>query len=110
MPTGHSGFDSGKFMFHSAPGAGLVSRIWRISRVASVAAVRRACSDARAVGCYSRSRAGSVITIPARPAARVRATLLHEYGHHVDAALATPAWWTAPCGTRWRLLRNAPAN
>lgn len=71
-------------------------------RVVSPSRVAATCRDARATGCYSRGRGGAVITIPARSASRVQATLLHEYGHHVDATVRTPRWWSAR-RMAWRL-------
>lgn len=71
-------------------------------RVVPVAEVRAACRDARAAGCYTRGRNGAVIMIPPRPAARMKAVLLHEYGHHIDATRATPRWWAAR-RMSWRL-------
>lgn len=57
-----------------------------------------------ASGCYSRTRGGARIVVPAGRNADVAHTLLHEYGHHVDHAHrhgrlqepnGTPAWWAA---------------
>ena len=64
-------------------------------RVVPRSRIRAHCSDPRAVACYSGALGRGTITIPARPARAVQATLLHEYGHHVDATVRTPRWWSA---------------
>ncbi|MFM9017947.1 MAG: hypothetical protein ACKORG_00725 [Actinomycetota bacterium] len=64
-------------------------------RVVPRSRIRAHCRDARAVACYSGALGRGTITIPARPAREVQATLLHEYGHHVDATVRTPRWWSA---------------
>ncbi|MBM3665625.1 MAG: hypothetical protein FJW92_07525, partial [Actinobacteria bacterium] len=64
-------------------------------RVVPRSRIRTHCRDARAVACYSGSLGRGIITIPARPVREVRATLLHEYGHHVEATVRTPRWWSA---------------
>lgn len=78
-------------------------------RVVAPSRIRAACRDPRAVACYSRGPAGSIITIPARPARRVQGTLLHEYGHHIDATIDTPRWWRAR-GMTARLNRGQVAR
>ena len=64
-------------------------------RVVPRSRIRAHCRDARAAACYSGALGRGTITIPARPARAVQATLLHEYGHHVDATVRTPRWWSA---------------
>lgn len=71
-------------------------------RVVPVAQVQRTCNSVKAVGCYATGPAGAVFTIPALPARQVRDVLLHEYGHHLDAAIAAPAWWAAR-RMQWRI-------
>lgn len=78
-------------------------------RVVPLSEVRGACRDARAAGCYMRGREGAVIMIPPRPAAQLRAVLLHEYGHHIDATRATPRWWSAR-RMSWRLATGQVAR
>jgi hypothetical protein len=80
-----------------------------IVRVVPARAIRSRCRDSRAVGCYSRGPRGSVITIPARPARDVQATLLHEYGHHIDSMVRTPRWWSAR-RIAWRLRSGQVAT
>jgi hypothetical protein len=59
-----------------------------------------------ALACYRwSSRGGARITVPGLPPARVTSSLVHEYGHHVDATYAhldgargldgTARWWRA---------------
>lgn len=59
---------------------------------------------AGASACYSQRRAGPTIVLPAGRSDSLAATVLHEYGHHVDAAVSvdglrepngTPRWWAA---------------
>lgn len=78
-------------------------------RVVPRASIRARCRDPRAVGCYSRGPRGSAITIPARPARDVQATLLHEYGHHIDSTVDTPRWWSAR-RIAWRLRSGQVAT
>lgn len=62
------------------------------------------CGDA-AAACYDRDgRAGPTIFIPAGKSQNIEGTLIHEYGHHLDATWrvqgvpelnGTPAWWAA---------------
>jgi hypothetical protein len=62
------------------------------------------CGDA-AAACYEHDgRAGPTIYIPAGKSQNIEGTLVHEYGHHVDASRSvpgipelngTPAWWAA---------------
>ena len=78
-------------------------------RVVPRGSIRSRCRDSRAVGCYSRGPRGSVITIPARPARDVQATLLHEYGHHIDSMVRTPRWWSAR-RMAWRLRSGQVAT
>jgi hypothetical protein len=57
-----------------------------------------------AAGCYSRRRGRDLVVVPAGQSGRLAHTLLHEYGHHVDAQRrhgglrepnGTPLWWRA---------------
>jgi hypothetical protein len=57
---------------------------------------------AAAAACYSPSRTGGRIVVPAGKDLRVASTFLHEYGHHLDRAWSvsgvrelngTPVWW-----------------
>ncbi len=64
-------------------------------RVVAPSRIRAQCGDPRAVACYSGDGEEGLIVIPSGPAQRVRATLLHEYGHHIKATTATPRWWAA---------------
>ena len=59
---------------------------------------------AGAGACYSQRRAGATIVLPAGQSDSLAATVLHEYGHHVDATVSvaglrepngTPRWWAA---------------
>lgn len=62
------------------------------------------CGDA-AAACYEHDGlAGPTIYIPAGKSQNIEGTLVHEYGHHVDASRSvpgipelngTPAWWAA---------------
>src|SRR3954453_6096052 len=62
------------------------------------------CGDA-AAACYSHNNGVQpTIFIPAGKSQNIEGTLIHEYGHHLDAATAvpgipelngTPAWWAA---------------
>lgn len=61
-----------------------------------------ACGSDEAAGCYG--GAPAEIVVPAGKGAEIAHTLLHEYGHHVDATFqhgglaepnGTPAWWRA---------------
>lgn len=55
-------------------------------------------------GCYSGRRGRDLLVVPTGPSRRLAHTLLHEYGHHVDARRrhgglrepnGTPLWWRA---------------
>jgi hypothetical protein len=57
-----------------------------------------------AAGCYSTRRGRDLLVVPAVQSRRSAHTLLHEYGHHVDARRrhgglrepnGTPLWWRA---------------
>jgi len=71
--------------------------------IVSEAELRQVCGSG-AAGCYSRSGSAR-ITVPAGTSEAVTHTLLHEYGHHVDAARGVAAaarepngsasWWEA---------------
>ena len=75
-------------------------------RVVSRAAIARECHPL-AEACYGAEPGQRpLIFIPAAPAAALRSTLIHEYGHHVDQAYThrraragrldgTPRWWSA---------------
>jgi hypothetical protein len=75
-------------------------------RVVPRAAISRECHPL-ALACYgAEPRARPLIFVPAIPASRLRSTLIHEYGHHVDQAYShrrtirgrldgTPRWWSA---------------
>jgi len=73
-------------------------------RIVSRSAIRRLCGQG-AAACYSPTRRGAEITIPSIGADRVKSTLLHEYGHHIDATRrhrrdaqgldGTQRWWSA---------------
>jgi hypothetical protein len=62
------------------------------------------CGDA-AAACYAREVGGRpTIMIPAGKSTFIEGTLIHEYGHHLDASIrvpgvaelnGTPAWWAA---------------
>lgn len=72
-------------------------------RIVPQGALDEACG-AGAGGCYSRRRGEALIVVPAGRTLTVAHTVVHEYGHHVDAAHGvagvpepngTPAWWDA---------------
>lgn len=72
-------------------------------RVVTRDSIRGTCG-ADAVACYSGSRFGGTIIVPVGTGSSLAATLLHEYGHHVDASHSvpgvpepngTPGWWDA---------------
>jgi predicted thioesterase len=57
-----------------------------------------------AVACYTGRRGSPTIIVPAGQSTSLEATLLHEYGHHLDTAWSvpgvpelngTPVWWAA---------------
>jgi hypothetical protein len=65
--------------------------------------LRSTCGRA-ASGCYSRRSGRELLVVPAGNSHGVAHTLLHEYGHHVDASRrhgglrepnGTPLWWRA---------------
>jgi len=80
-----------------------------VVRVVTPRRVAAICGGA-AQACYAgRSDGRGVITVPAATGAALQATLLHEYGHHVDNAHrhaagrepnGTPRWWAARAMTR----------
>jgi hypothetical protein len=86
-------------------------------RVVTRAQVARICGR-RAEACYSGSRDGrGVIVVPAATGTAAEATLLHEYGHHLDNAYrhrpgvepdGTARWWAAR-GMGARLARGEVA-
>jgi hypothetical protein len=70
-------------------------------RIVDWSELARTCGRA-AVGCYSSRRGRDILVVPADRSRRVRHTLVHEYGHHVDAQRrhgglrepnGTPLWW-----------------
>jgi predicted thioesterase len=61
------------------------------------------CGD-EAAACYTRASGRPTIMIPAGKSTFIEGTLIHEYGHHIDASTSvpgipelngTPAWWAA---------------
>lgn len=69
-------------------------------RIVPAARITAICGSQDAVACYS----GGVMVVPAAPRAEVERTVLHEYGHHIDAERGgatgsepdgTRRWWTA---------------
>jgi hypothetical protein len=70
------------------------------------------CGSDQAVACYSGNSQGGTIVVREGSRSEVEHSLLHEYGHHVDAAISTgsrqelngtPRWWRArSMGTRLR--------
>src|SRR3954463_12388595 len=61
------------------------------------------CGEA-AAACYARDASRPTIFIPAGKSQNIEGTLIHEYGHHLDASTrvpgvpelnGTPAWWNA---------------
>lgn len=72
----------------------LTMRVVPVARIASI------CGSQDALACYS----GGLMVVPAAPRAEVERTVLHEYGHHIDAERGgatgdepdgTRRWWTA---------------
>lgn len=72
-------------------------------RIVQPTAIRRSCG-AGAVACYGGFRGNGTILVAAGRSVSLAATLLHEYGHHVDESLSvpgvpepngTPGWWAA---------------
>jgi hypothetical protein len=70
-------------------------------KIVAPSQIRAACG-AGAAACFSRRGSVSTIVVPAGSSESLRATVLHEYGHHLDSAWAvagveelngTPAWW-----------------
>lgn len=62
------------------------------------------CGSSAAAACYTRTRSGGLLVVPAGKDMRVASTFLHEYGHHVDYSRSvpgvpelngTPSWWQA---------------
>lgn len=74
--------------------------------------IASSCGSSQAVACYSGNAQGGTIVVRAAARAQFEHSLLHEYGHHVDAAIrggsrrelnGTPRWWRArSMGTRLR--------
>jgi hypothetical protein len=72
-------------------------------RIVSPSALPGACGRS-AAGCYNGGRSGGTIVLPSTQGPGTAHTLLHEYGHHVDAATGVPglpepngtaSWWRA---------------
>jgi hypothetical protein len=70
-------------------------------RIVTWEELRETCGRA-AAGCYSRRRDGGLVVVPAGESSRTAHTLIHEYGHHIDASLhhggidepnGTRSWW-----------------
>jgi hypothetical protein len=70
-------------------------------RVVAPDALRSYCGGG-AAGCYNGGRSGGVLVIPSSRTSGTAHTLLHEYAHHIDAAVSvsgvrepngTPSWW-----------------
>jgi hypothetical protein len=76
-------------------------------RIVAVGEVGRACGTREAGGCYG-ERGRSRIVVPAGYGPAVAHTLLHEYGHHLDATRRHDGA-PEPNGTRrWWLARGLP--
>lgn len=106
------GFDPGSTGADPAPFVAVLSRAVHgdeirdlTVRVVPVRAIRQTCTDPRAVACYERDETGHgvITTSPVLDRQGAR-TLLHEYGHHIDATYGngsrsdpngTPGWWAA---------------
>jgi hypothetical protein len=89
--------------------AGLISNTAHGNEVSTVtirivpqSEIRSACG-AGAAACYQRRRATPTITVAAGESERLAATVLHEYGHHLDANWrvsgvdelnGTSVWWS----------------
>ncbi len=80
-------------------------------RIVQQSAVARLCRSQRARACYRGGENATIIVGEGDPAEDAQ-TILHEYGHHVDATIrhrrgaelnGTPRWW----GTRAMGLRKA---
>jgi hypothetical protein len=72
-------------------------------RIVPDQSIDRLCGN-EAAACYTRSRGAPVIMVAAGKSTFIEGTLVHEYGHHLDAARhvpgvpelnGTPAWWAA---------------
>jgi hypothetical protein len=72
-------------------------------RIVPDQAIENLCGS-QAAACYTRSGGRPTIMIPAGKNTYIEGTLVHEYGHHVDASTpvagvpelnGTPAWWAA---------------
>jgi hypothetical protein len=72
-------------------------------RIVPDQSIETLCGSA-AAACYTRSGGRPTIMIPAGKNQFIEGTLVHEYGHHLDASTAvpgvpelngTPAWWAA---------------
>ncbi len=79
-------------------------------RIVPQSQIASTCGSLQAVACYSGNRQGGTIVVRAGSRAQFEHSLLHEYAHHVDAAIrngsrrelnGTPRWWRArSIGTR----------
>lgn len=74
-----------------------------VVRIVEPGAIRRECGPG-AAACYGGIRSGARIIVPAGRSNALAVTLLHEYGHHVDASRrvsgvaepnGTARWWRA---------------
>lgn len=72
-------------------------------RIVPQSEIRARCGAA-AAACYMSGRGTPTITVPAGKSDSLMATVLHEYGHHLDSAWAvdgvrelngTPVWWAS---------------
>ena len=72
-------------------------------RIVPDQSIENLCGDA-AAACYTRSAGRPTIMIPAGKNTFIEGTLIHEYGHHLDASTSvpgvpelngTPVWWAA---------------
>jgi hypothetical protein len=78
-------------------------------RIVSVEEIEEVCGRF-AAACYSGRRSATIV-VPAGTGARIASVLLHEYGHHLDAAWhvegvaepnGTPVWWALRRGAELR--------
>ena len=72
-------------------------------RIVPDQSIENLCGD-EAAACYTRNSGRPTIMIPAGKNQFIEGTLVHEYGHHLDASISvpgvpelngTPAWWAA---------------
>lgn len=83
-------------------------------RIVDPDGLRRECT-AVAAGCYERNGGRGLIVVPAGESSANAHTLIHEYGHHVDASRrhgglsepnGTPLWWKARGAARLVELKS----